>query len=755
MSHSHAPWGAPPHAPAPSHPPAPSTSSAPHGPPPRPVTPVQHEQHQPSFSSSFAAFGLNQPRVSTPGASNLTMQLQGGFGASAAGAGGFGGGGTAHSTAGSALFGGGSVAGAGGLAPGYPFPPPPPPSTFGVGNGNGARRPSTLASDAMAMEDSSEDDGDPPTSRRRTAGSSSASGAPSGGADEMMSLSPSTVDLPPPSSTSSASAFALSRRSRSRSASESGGAPPLGGFTPAFGPSSSGAALFQVPPSPVTVARALQAGQKTPPPFLQRRLFKEEKGDGMHDDGSGRSERSRSGSSSDVAAGAAERRKAGVTASALASALMDEEDEEIEQLSEVLSRSASGEEYERVVRRPVSRKPNLLPKTKSHLRVLTELRGESLPGDQSEIASEATLHRLSRAGAAVPPSLSLRSSCPPSMSTPWAPTTTPSALSATAPNPFSAAAMAGRARPPPNRFPESAGEDDDADLLSLRDAGSPSSSDGGADAVLPDELAQAQAEQGSDWGGMSVGGYGTEDDEERRTSVMWNGIRSGPGGSAVTVAGVGVGAPSAVGKSPGKERAMGGMDVEFVAPSTPSTFAARPGKRKINDDRFEPYAHQAFKRRAVSPAAASLSLSPGFHPPPPPHTSSKHPTPPPLHLPSSSLAFSSTSASSSTSHTAPVAIPSPTSSAFPHPFPHHHSSASASGLSSAAPRSLANSPSGSLSSSAGAGGMGRGFSQFVLSDRHRPISAKEEMERLQREMRVSPEGLGRMSLGGEDGEEEL
>lgn len=41
-----------------------------------------------------------------------------------------------------------------------------------------------------------------------------------------------------------------------------------------------------------------------------------------------------------------------------------------------------------------------------------------------------------------------------------------------------------------------------------------------------------------------------------------------------------------------------------------SASASRPGKRKMNDaERFEPF-NSAFKRRAVSPSASSVSLSP-------------------------------------------------------------------------------------------------------------------------------------------------
>ncbi|GAA6043977.1 hypothetical protein JCM8097_003416 [Rhodosporidiobolus ruineniae] len=787
MTTSSAPWGVP------------SSSSAPIPPPvsaplhhlsasdSRPSTP---SPAPPAFSSSFGAFGLPQPR------SNLAMQLERAHWTTAGGQGGGVHGDTDAQGAfsnppsvtttpfgaplsGSALFGG---AGAAGTAA-YPFP---------FVNSTGPRRPSMLAGDATMMYSSDEEDerGGSGTSGGRSGGGSSSvngtrrrpgglAGPGGGGGDEMMSLSPAydTGGLPHP--TSAAHAFStISRRSRSRSASESGGAPialsTSFSFTPATASSSAANGLFNVPPSPVTVARALQAGQKTPPPFLQRRLFKDERsssagsvgGEGMmqEDSASGRS--SRSGSSSDVpprrgSAGAGQAGGKGKDAvRAMTSALLDD-DEEIEELSATLSRSASaGAGEEGVVRRPVSRRPNLLPKTKSHLRILSELRTEAAPGDQSEIASEATLHRLSRAGAAVP---ALRSSCPPSMDTRLAPlssSSTSAPTSSTAPHPPSHGfpGQSSKPKPPPNRFPESANPEDDDDLLSS--ARSALSSDSGEDVGAMDETTDNLLEVGSDWGGMSVGGYATEDDdqvERRRSEVVWNGIRSGPGGSAVTVA-----VPTGVGRSPGAAdrrtpgTAGSGMDVEFVTPQTPSSFTARPGKRKINDDRFEPYAHQAFKRRAVSPAA-SLSLSPGFHA----SSAPKHPTPPPI--PSSSLALS---ISTSTTHTAPVAIPSPTTGSFslppanpppPTAPPHHQfftSVSASSGFTTSLPgtRSAAASPSTSLSSSAGTAS--RGFMSFALSDRHRPISAREEVERQQAMMRVEPEGIGRMSLGGGGGDAE-
>ncbi|BGP42144.1 hypothetical protein JCM10450v2_006231 [Rhodotorula kratochvilovae] len=602
---SSAPWALP--TPAPS-------SLAPEAPSPAPpLTP-------PHFSSSWGAFNLPQPRAPP---SNLTIALETrGFGGSA-------------------------------------FPPPPasqglaPPVGTATGAQGGAafgRRMSALGTDTpMTMQ--WDDDGN---------GRAGSGAATPGNGDDTMSMSPGMeTDLPPPQSTT------MFRQTRSRSGSAS--APMLlnpGGSAQLF-------PFTAIPPSPVTVARALQHGQKTPPPFLQRRLFKDDAGSGSAPEeaasGSGRS--SRSGSSSDVGIPGVAGKARAMRIATMSTAPADE-DEEIEELSMVLSRSASAgpeDAFERVVRRPVSRKPNLLPKPKSHLRILSELRSEST-GDQE-------IHP----------------------------------------------------RPTPNRFPDQAAEDED--LLSHRTGGgSSSSSNDDGDDVL---------EGGSDWGAMSVGGYATEEDEERRSNVVWNGIRSGPGGNAVTVA-----TPSGTGRSPHGDRRGMELETPFAAPQTPSTtFATRPGKRKMNEDRFEPYAHQAFKRRAVSPAA-SLSLSPGFANPPTHHSSSSstssRPTPPPL--PMSSLG------QSSTSHTQPVAIPSPSNAG----GPHHHFFSSVSGVGigagggAAGTRSRAGSPAAasSLSSSTG-----RGFAAFAMSERHRPSGALEERERALA-MKLDPEGLGRMSLGG-------
>lgn len=156
------------------------------------------------------------------------------------------------------------------------------------------------------------------------------------------------------------------RHSRSRSASES----MSGGYA-----SSNGIP----PPSPISVARALGEGQTTPPPFLQRRLY------GVQDDEGGNSS---SGSSS-----------RGMHLGSIASDVVLEvdEQEELEEDHQVSvglglaiprraretasagSTSASGsggeEGFNRVVRRPVSRKPNLLvgSSTPINCQALTEL----------------------------------------------------------------------------------------------------------------------------------------------------------------------------------------------------------------------------------------------------------------------------------------------------------------------------------------------------------------------------------------------
>lgn len=165
----------------------------------------------------------------------------------------------------------------------------------------------------------------------------------------------------------------------------------------------------------------------------------------------------------------------------------------------------------------------------------------------------------------------------------------------------------------------------------------------------------------------------------------------------------------------------------------------------VNDDRFEPYAHHAFKRRAVSPAA-SLSLSPGFGASGGHSTastsSSSRPTPPPP------IGNSSLSTSTLPSQSQPVTIPSPP----PHDISHHQFFSAMSGT-----RSAANSPSAtasSLSSSTG-GGLGRGFLSFALSDRHKPISVVEEQARFQAQAHsASADAVSKMSLGGDAPDDE-
>ena len=204
----------------------------------------------------------------------------------------------------------------------------------------------------------------------------------------------------------------------------------------------------------------------------------------------------------------------------------------------------------------------LKPKSKSHLRVLSELRSESAPADLSaEIASEATLHRLSRSGAStVPP---LRPS-----SLPGGSSTHPhshhfdssgSSLPSASHNLLNSAM-----RPTPNRFPEQAEEDDP---LLISQISENSSSD--EDNVDQDDAGvTADLELGSDWGGASTnGGYETGPDESgtnamnteeatRKMQMVWNGIRSG-GGSKTSMN------AANMAKSPGSgSRSSTGMEVE-------------------------------------------------------------------------------------------------------------------------------------------------------------------------------------------------
>ncbi|GAA5919413.1 hypothetical protein JCM1841_006002 [Sporobolomyces salmonicolor] len=677
------PWSASSLVPSPAA--VPPTSES--GPPPSSVS-----SSSSGFSSTFGAFNLRQPHTQP---SNLTVQLE------------------SHQQLDPASFAlhqrrgiSTASAGAGFHLGGFPF--------SNAANG-GLRRQSMLGFDTTMNSDDEDDDDDEDGGR---GGSGARRTTPSRDRDDtMMSMSPGSESALPPSAT-----VPIPRGTRSRSISEATMNPPpsLLPPPPLFG---------TIPTSPFTVARALQTGQKTPPPFLQRRLFKDE--NLMNDElamSEGRS--SRSGSSSDIGGGPVFSAKdKGKKKASLSDMLQD--DEEIEELSATLSRSTSGEDGDRgVVRRPVSRRPNLLPKPKSHLRVLSELRSESAPADLAEIASEATLHRLSRSGAStVPP---LRPSSMPGSSAAGSLDHRPPVASS------SSVPLGGLSstRPTPNRFPEQVDEDDP--LIVSRLSESSSSNDEGDDPTL---------EVGSDWGGMSVGGYGTEEDEERsKMQKVWNGIRSG-GGSRTTAM-----LPNSA-RSPGSgsERGNGGrcMEVEnpFNPPQTPSSaFSTRPGKRKINDDRFEPYAHQAFKRRAVSPAG-SLSLSPGFTS----ATSSGHPVPPPLPtLPSLPFTNSLPSLNTGTPPTLPVSIPSPTLSTAAGSSAHYAFFSSIQNQTGT--RSVAGSPvASSLSSSAGAAG--RGFMSLALSERYRlggAAAAAAAVGANEHERSKVDDRIGRMSLGDSD-----
>ncbi|GAA5885795.1 hypothetical protein JCM16303_006067 [Sporobolomyces ruberrimus] len=641
-----------------------------------------------SFSSSWGAFGLAQPR------SNLTMQLE------------------SHPIEQTSIFQRRSNSSSNGQGAG---------SAFG-------RRQSMLGLDSAMIDD------------EELASSLTRMGATGTGGDMSMSAS---IDKILPSS----SMYTMSSRSaRSRSASESASHHPFQPPPPLFG---------NVPPSPVTVARALQAGQKTPPAIFQRRLFKDEH---MVDDGSNSEARSsRSGSSSDVGSmNNFPARDKGKRRATLSDMLQDE-DEEIEELSVGLSRSTSGvdEMDSRVVRRPVSRKPNLLPKPKSHLRVLSDLRSESSPGGDlaAEIASEATLHRLSRSGASTVPPLRPSTSLPAGSSGSHGPhhhsshhhhhidPSSSTSLPAANGGSTTGVTTLSASRPTPNRFPEQAEEDDPLLVSQLSES---SSSD--EDRELEDAGVAADLEIGSDWGGASAtGGYetGPEDggggamEEARKMQMVWNGIRSG-GGSRTSVSSHSSNVAVNMAKSPGSGGSRG-MEVEnpFNIPQTPSaSFTSRPGKRKNIEDRFEPYSH-ALKRRAVSPAASTLSLSPGFGPT---NSTSSIPIGP-------------------LSTTLPVAIPSPTLTAAS--LPSHQnfftSTHQATGMGGGT-RSVVGSPvASSLSSSAGRNfGAGFGYSGFPgvggsgLSERYRTASnSNGGTQHVIDEGRVKmDDGIGRMNLGG-------
>lgn len=270
-----------------------------------------------------------------------------------------------------------------------------------------------------------------------------------------------------------------------------------------------------------------------------------------------------------------------------------------------------------------------------------------------------------------------------------------------------------------------------------------------------------ELEVGSDWGGMSLGGYGTDTEEggmvgmggggggwgaeaaERlKNASLWNGIRSNGNGngsissSSNSLINNPIRSPSSVNHTPHSSGRIGmTMDVEGGSSSTstilppPSPFAlpsattptwaqptstGRPGKRKITtEDRFEPYA-TAFKRRAVSPAALSSTGSP------------------------------------SSSSVLPISMPSPTLSATA--AASHYTFFGAAGTATGGgggagggSRSRGGSPVPSLGSSAGRGGITGGGQQWVMSGRYE----RERVEQEERQGKIGEagDGLRGMSLG--------
>lgn len=156
--------------------------------------------------------------------------------------------------------------------------------------------------------------------------------------------------------------------------------------------------------------------------------------------------------------------------------------------------------------------------------MLSQLRSED--GPALEIASEATLHRLSRSAASTIPGPRLPSTPSVNHSQPL-----PTPSSSHGGLPFAC-------RPTPNRFPEQVDEEED------RDKDSDASGDG-------------EAEEGSEFGGMSMG-YATEDEEERKVA-LWTGIRGAGSDKTGTTFGMGTG--NIGNSSPGSERGKMELDV--------------------------------------------------------------------------------------------------------------------------------------------------------------------------------------------------
>lgn len=224
----------------------------------------------------------------------------------------------------------------------------------------------------------------------------------------------------------------------------------------------------------------------------------------------------------------------------------------------------------RVVRRPVQRRQNLLPKPKAHLRVMMQIRGEATLSD-AEIQSEAVMHRMSRAGTMSPGGAKHTTS-------PSWPSPSDHAFhdgpGLASPAGGAAGGSGGPARPssshgrpgrigghPPlhNRFPESVGDEEE----DFAPSSSPSSTE---DAYINDDAVTAA---GSDWGAQSANGYVTEEDDtaaaqidrdSRRVASMW-GIEGMRGSGA----GVGSAFRRDERPSPSSERVQKLMDIEVSA----------------------------------------------------------------------------------------------------------------------------------------------------------------------------------------------
>lgn len=210
----------------------------------------------------------------------------------------------------------------------------------------------------------------------------------------------------------------------------------------------------------------------------------------------------------------------------------------------------------------------LQPKSKQHLRVAQQLEDETTKSNvDDEVLSEAALHRLNSSR----PSVSF-------------PSTSKAFMAPSSP------VQAHTQLPTANRFPESAGDDDD-DRHGSRN---PPSSDSEGDEVVSTQFEMEEDTQlplssaAPAAGGSSIPASegGTNTDAEHKDREAWFGFRERPSPFSHTPA------------------SSGSANASMAA------AASRPGKRKVaSEERFEPYSSMSFKRRAVSPSA---SLSPGL-----------------------------------------------------------------------------------------------------------------------------------------------